>query len=159
YAAAASPGWTRLQTLAHLTAAGSVVLLAKASSPCYCLLPGVLAAGTLLRPRRAAERVGWQRTAGHFVCFLAGLGLGAATAAWYQKNGGLVRENAILCSTGWVAEHYGHKDAFVKKLLFWVAGMREGLFTPHTFYCALLLTLAGLAASLVGCRSAEDRPV
>jgi hypothetical protein len=159
YIAAAAPGWTRLQTLAHLTAAGSVAVLAKASSPCYCLLPGLLAASTLLRRRRAVGRVGWQRTVVHLAGFLAGLALVAATAAWYHKNGGLVRENAILCSTGWVAEHYGHKEAFARKLLFWVAGMREGLFTPHTFYSALLLTLAGLAACLVGRRSAEDRPL
>jgi hypothetical protein len=54
-----------------------------------------------------------------------------------------------------VAEHYGHKDAFVKKLSFWITGMREGLFTPHTFTSVLLLAVAGLAACPVGRRSAE----
>jgi hypothetical protein len=160
YVAAASPGWPRLQTLAHLIAAGSIAMLAKASSPSYCFLPGLLAAATLLPGQRAVRPTGGLRGLARLLFLLAAVVLLAGAAAWYTKNWGPARANAYQVSLGEFAWHYGRKEPFLKKMTFWLGtAAREGLFTPVLFDATLLLTGAGLIVGLTRYRSREGQPV
>jgi hypothetical protein len=119
-------------------------MLAKASSPSYCLLPGLIAAAALIRGRVDGAAPGRWRLLAHCAFLLLSLGLLAETVAWYRKNGAEVRANAYEVSLGWVSLYYGHKDTFLNKFAFWVSSVREGLFIPYSFHAALLLTFAGL---------------
>jgi hypothetical protein len=158
YIAVASPGWPRLQILAQLIAAGSVAMLAKASSPSYCFLPGLLAAATLLPGKRVVRPAGRLRGLAVLLCLLAGGVLLAAALAWYRKNWGTVRANAYEVSLGEVALHYGRKEPFLTKMTFWLwTGAREGLFTPLLFDATLFLTAAGFLAWLTRRGSGEGQ--
>jgi hypothetical protein len=145
-----------LRILSHLVAASAVALLAKTTTPLYCLLPGLMAAFQLFRRRHLAEkRAGAFALAAQVSGLLLGLAVLAATIAWYRVNGEAVRRHAYLSSVGDVALDYGHKDIFLNKLGFWFRAVQESLFTPPLFWMATFLILVGLAIWCSRLRRAE----
>ncbi len=152
YAAVKAPGSTRLETLTHLIAAGSVAMLAKFSSPAYCLFPGLLALLPVFSRRAPAVEAGPLRTTVRWLCFFASFALLAATVAWYQKNLGTILAFVYESSVGENALFYGHKDVLLVKLSYWINALQVGLFTCATFWCVLLLGGAGAVVAVVRLR-------
>lgn len=145
YCAIMSPRWGRLCILSHLVAATAVALLAKTTSPLYCLLPGLMGTVQLFRRRPTEDRAGPLTRAVQVCGLLLGLGLLAGAVVWYRVNWEAVRRHAYLSSFGDVALDYGHKDVFLNKLALWFRALQEGPFTPPLFWMGTFLVLVGLA--------------
>ncbi|HEY7314159.1 MAG TPA: glycosyltransferase family 39 protein [Gemmataceae bacterium] len=146
YCALSSPRWGRIRILAHLAAATAVAMLAKTTSPLYCLLPGLMAVVQLLRRRPILnDRAGPLALAVRIGGLALGIGLLAGAAVWYRANWQAVRHHAYIASVSDIALQYGHKDVFSRKFAFWFAALREGLFTPPLFWMAAFLTLTAVA--------------
>jgi hypothetical protein len=148
YAAVAAPTWTRVNTLTQLLAAGSVALLAKSSTPAYCLLPGLMAASTLFLRKPISQAPPQGRQFGRWICLLVSVALLAATTAWYQRNLGGVLRHAYDASVGDIALDYGKRDLFLAKMSFWLKAVRLSLFSPLSLGVVFLVAAIGLTVSL-----------
>jgi hypothetical protein len=148
YVALASTRWPRLKTLSHLLTASSLALLAKVSTPPYCLLPGLMALFNLVCPRVAKADMPRRNPVLAGLEFAGGLSLCTMTALWYYYNARTVFTNASLSASGSVAELYGRHGAFGNKLLYWIGMTQVGLFTPNVFKLSAFLAVAGGAAWL-----------
>jgi hypothetical protein len=146
YCALMSSRWGRLRILSHLISATAVAMLAKTTTPLYCLLPGLMASAQLVRRRTLAdEHAGPLALVGQVSGLLFGLALLTGTIAWYKVNWETLRHHVYIASFGDIALDYGHKDIFLNKLAFWFRALREGLFTPPVFWIGTFLALVGLA--------------
>jgi hypothetical protein len=95
-------------------------MLAKASSPLYCVVPGVVALWHLVKGRGSLlARRDWL-DASVVITLVAAAVLNAAALAWYTKNMGFVIQHVSLASSGPAAELYGKADSFGNSLLFWL---------------------------------------
>lgn len=157
FCALAAPQWPRLRVLSLLLLATSVAMLAKASSPLYCLLPGLIALNHLRpgRPAVANTVRGWCADVGFFVASLA---LAALTVAWYRVNWHSVVYHIKLSSSGDAALLYGAPVVLSQKVVFWYRELRQGLFVPRSFLPLAVLATAAGAALLVRFGRAGLRP-
>ena len=146
---ARAPAWSRPRTAALLLAATAFALLAKTTSPLYCLLPGLLVLATLLRPRPPGAAAGRGAAASAWV--LAGLSAVAA-AAWYAHNFGIALQHARTAAFGGLAEQYGHSDTFLHALAEWGRAAFSVAFLP-----AAAWMLAAVVAAGARCRLARRR--
>jgi len=144
--AAASPRLGRTQIAGHLLLAAALALLAKVTSPIYCLVPGCIAVFDALR--RKEEPASQTAPAGKLLVF-AGIAVAAGTALWYARNFSALLEFANIASSSDVALNYGKQDVFLNKLLYWLAAAQKGLALPELFAAILLLMLAGFIAASI----------
>ena len=148
YAVVMSPRHTRLQRVSHLLASGSLAMLAKVSSPAYCLLPGLWALVSVFFRNPTDARTGWFAVLSHWLFFGVSLLLFASALAWYQENWPAPLKFAQQSASGEVSLHYGRPDVFLVKLAFWIKALQTGLFTPVAFWFALLLTAGGIVLAV-----------
>jgi tetratricopeptide (TPR) repeat protein len=122
---ACAPRWPRLMTLSQLWLATSFAMLAKVSSPAYCVGPGVVALYYCFRE----ERSDWSDFRLRIAATLAiGLPLGAATVVWYFRNIQFVAAHVAMASSGNVAELYGKQEKFLPGLKYWLGAVRANFF-------------------------------
>jgi hypothetical protein len=138
--------WPRPRLLAHLFAAGTLALLAKMSSPLYCLLPGLMAVVHLFLPRRGAGRSSRLSLCLQALELVAGLAFLLLTAAWYYKNFRQVYTHSYQSAVGEVALQYGTIGTFGSKAKFWWAAVQNGLFTPLLCSVTVFLILAAVVS-------------
>jgi hypothetical protein len=143
--------WSRPHLLAQLCGAAAVAMLAKQTSPLYCLLPGVMGIVWLFVPRRDRPP-GTRRSIVGLVVAVALLGL---TAAWYVQNLPHVYRHSYQSAVGEVSLHYGSKTSLPVKALFWGTAIGNGLFTPALFFGTLAVTAV---AVVVRWRARPTRP-
>jgi hypothetical protein len=137
-----APRWGRARILSHLVAAASFAMLAKVSSPLYCLGPGLLAVGYALHPKPANGQACWElRRLMAMAAF--GLFLGLATVAWYYRNAQYVLSNASSAFSGPVAELYGKADTFVNNMIYWLSATRQSFFLPQVAVVVALIFTSG----------------
>ena len=142
---AAAPRWGRARTLAHLLAAASFAMLAKTTSPVFCLVPGTIAlAGALTRG--GAETIPHTQGRRSARWLWAGaIAIALMTGAWYATNVEMVLLHARTAAFGAVAEHYGSRQRFLAAFRSWSALVHAAYFlTP---VAAALATLAAFAAA------------
>jgi hypothetical protein len=154
--ALAGHSWTRLQALSQLTAASALAMLAKSSSPLYCLLPAVLALGMTALSRRGRPPFRWTRLARDLVCLGASLGLVWLTYRWYAKNLETMLVHVRESTTGTGALLYGSRGELGGKLTLWLSKLSYNLFLPPIF---ALVSLAGFAACAAGWVRRRERGV
>ncbi len=140
-----APRWPPALTLGQLLAAAPFALLAKASSPLYCLGPGVVALWYVVKgPRPLFVGHDWRKPSIVVTLAIAIL-LNAAAAVWYGNNISRVMQHAALASSGPVAELYGQRDSFTGALTFWLQAVQRSLFIqPAALVGALFFCLAVL---------------
>src|SRR4030095_5375626 len=94
-----APQWNRAVILTQLMIATPVAMLAKASSPLYCLGPGLVALWYVFKPGQSAGKREWlqKRVVG---ALPAGIVLSVATIAWYYWNITYVIEHISVASPG-----------------------------------------------------------
>ena len=117
-----APRWNQTVILSQLMAATAVAMLAKVSSPLYCLGPGLVALWYGFRPGSSyfAKSEWLQKRV--VVTLAFGILLNLAGIAWYYTNAGYVIQHASNASSGPIAEIYGKKDIFLNTMIYWLGG-------------------------------------
>ncbi len=134
--------------LVHLMFATSLAMLAKASSPLYCALPGLIAAVYGLKSFISAPRDTMSHLAAKVPLVCGGLMALGSTVIWYAVNFEHVRRFVKLASSSEFALDYGKEDIFVNKLLYWLSALRQSFFLPNVL---LLLGFIVLMVVVVSC--------
>jgi len=138
-----APYWTRAFTVGQILAAVPFALLAKASTPLYFVVPGVVALWHVVKGGRSLfTRRDWLDPS-VVLTLVAGVFLSAAAIAWYSKNLGFVSQHVSLASSGPVAELYGRADSFSNSLLFWLRATQNSFFLPSVFLAVALICALG----------------
>ncbi|HVP11549.1 MAG TPA: hypothetical protein VMV94_10220, partial [Phycisphaerae bacterium] len=133
---------SRLGAVAQLIAAVAIAMLAKVTTPIYCLLPGILAVGALVRKRPTEQPLSRGRIVANAILLLAGLGLAVCALAWYFRNAGHVYEHAAGSSSGTTSLLYGSDRPFLAKMWFWSDALR------YSFVAAPLIWVLGAAVAV-----------
>jgi len=125
--------------VSHGILATALAMLAKASSPLYCFLPGLIAVGYAVRrvaanPRRALK-INWRQCA--FV--VAAVGLLALALTWYTINWEPMLKHVRFSST---SLHYGRRDLFFNKLIYWGTALLRAFFMKGAYWVVGCLVLA-----------------
>jgi hypothetical protein len=144
--AAQSNTWPPIRTFGHLSLATGISLLAKASSPLYCVLPGVLAVYDMWKTRHESTRTSlanWPE----WIPLGAGLLTAIGAAIWYRKNLAVLREFMVTASSGDIALDYGHKDTFLNKLHYWTGACQKSAMLPEVLLIVGAVCVAALAIS------------
>lgn len=140
-----APRWGRARILGHLLAAASFAMLAKTSSPLYCLGPGLLALGYAFRPTPVGDEDSWRRK--DVTAMIAfGLFLTVAAAAWHYRSAAQVMLTASRAFSGPFAELYGKEDTYLNTMIYWLGATRVSFFVPHVFVALILILVGGCLA-------------
>lgn len=145
--AVAAPSLERWQVVAHLLIATPLAMLAKITSPLYCLFPGLLALYIGLRrpPAPNSPAPGWRKAAPWFTL---GSFLLVGALAWYGKHGRAILHFAREASSGELAAPYGHTDTFVHQLQFWLSASQRSFLAPAALVMVGLAVLAIVGVKL-----------
>jgi hypothetical protein len=129
-----APKWNRAFIFGQLLAATAVAMLAKVSSPLYCVGPGVVALWYVFKsaPSSLVKREWRQRDV--IVTLAAGALLSSAAIAWYYRNVTYVIQHVLVSSSGPIAEIYGKKDVFVNTMIYWLGAIKNSFFLPGVFF-------------------------
>jgi hypothetical protein len=156
YAALASPRWTRLEALGHLLGAAGLGMLAKTTTPLYCLLPGLLAARRLLpgaRTEGPPARGGLLR---ELIILAAGGTLFRLAVVWYAHNLTPAWAHAVLASG---SEVDGRRAALLVKLAYWAWAVRNALFVPVSSCLFVAVLAVAVLRRLAALRSGAGEPL
>jgi hypothetical protein len=125
-----APRWNRAFTVSQLVVATPVAMLAKVSSPLYCLGPALLALCCIFKPgQSSAVKHEWLQKR-VVVALAVGVLLNLAAIGWYHKNIAYVIQHVSVASSGPIAEIYGKKDTFFNAMLFWLGAVQNSFFLP-----------------------------
>lgn len=140
-----SPKWNPWIILGHLMTAGSFALLAKVSSPLYCVCPLVIASGYLLKPfdGNSGLESNWRQKK-HLITFAMGALLLTGTVAWYARNLNEVLRHVRLSATGSSAELYGVSESFLHQSVYWGSALQQSVAFPAICALFVVLVSAGL---------------
>jgi hypothetical protein len=150
-----SASLNRFQIVGYLLLATGLALIAKASSPIYCFIPGCMALYEAFKRERSSKDDG--TTGSNWLIFLAGLILLVGTAGWYLKNLDTVRDFIRQAASGEVALHYGTRDLFLNKLTFWLNAFRKSIGMTEVFSIVVLVGIAAVALSVMRRSNEEGR--
>ena len=126
-----APKWNRAFILSQLVVATPVAMLAKVSSPLYCVGPGLIALWYVFKPTRSSfVKHEWLQKR-VVVALAAGVLLNLAASAWYYRNITYVIQHVSIASSGPIAELYGKKDSFLQCNAFLVGRDPKFLFPAY----------------------------
>ena len=151
---ALSPRWSRLRTMSQLGLATSYAMLAKASSPLYCVGPGLVALYVVVRSQRKDDS---RETMTTVVMATSAVCLGLATATWYYLNYQAVLAHMAMSASGRVAELYFEQEPFLTNLKLRLLAIRADFFASFAAIAAIGCTLAAVVVSIVKGAPAEKR--
>jgi hypothetical protein len=129
--------------IGNLMLATSLAMLAKSSSPLYCILPGLVAVSYALKSILSAPRDAVNQFSAKLPLMIGSLLGLAVTAYWYLVNFQYVLNFVKLASSSEVALDYGTKDFFITKLIHWLAALQRN------FFLFPFITLLGLIVLFV----------
>ena len=145
-----APRWSPAFTLTQLWAAAALAMLAKVSSPLYCLGPGLAALWCVFKPRAPSfARSEWQNP--RVLATLAGaIVLTLAAVGWYRRNLAHVVYHVSAAATGPIAEIYGRRDSFLNTMAYWLGALRDGFFLPWALAASVAAFLSAVVAWVIG---------
>jgi tetratricopeptide (TPR) repeat protein len=152
---ARAPAWSRLRTVAYLILATSFAMLAKVSSPVYCLAPGLWVLYYLARPQNPHPT---ERRAVTVVVLVFALITAVATGFWYYENFTILSAHVSMASSGQVAELYGKREELLASLTFWLHAFQNNFFILPTAVVAVAAVAAAGVMAMVR-REGVLRPV
>jgi len=129
--------------LSHLIMATSLAMLAKSSSPLYCILPALIAFFYMLKSIISAPRDAVNQLTAKMPLMIGSLIALAATSFWYVVNFKHVLRFIQIASSSEIALDYGTKDIFINKLIYWLAALQRN------FFLLPILILLGLLVLIV----------
>ena len=130
--------------LAQLLIATPVAMLAKVSSPLYCLAPGLVALWYVFKPRPSSFDKHERLEKRVIVTFTAGILLSLAAFGWYYRNITYVIQHLSIASSGSIAELYGKKEPFLNAMLYWLRAIQNSFFLPMVLLVSSLIVGFGL---------------
>jgi hypothetical protein len=144
--------WHPVTLALQLVAASALGILAKVTSPLYCLVPGLVTVWYLIQAARHARLSSKSPDSGE----LAGkIWLGSAATVlvlgalgWYVVNGRAVADFTALAYSSPVAVLYGAHDTFLNKLGYWLAALRINFAYAPVAVCAAALLLLAMTRRL-----------
>jgi hypothetical protein len=143
YVALRSPEWPKSRIVVHLIAALIVGVLAKATTPLYCLCPCLYAAYFLLRRSGIPDFAAEWKTGSSRVLMLLVPCLALMAGVWYLRHFSDVWQHVRNASYGDVALEYGSRDTVAHKLVVWWGLLSSSFLGP---YLAWALPVAFLVA-------------
>jgi hypothetical protein len=143
-----SEQWPKPRIALHLIAALVVGALAKATTPFYCLFPGIYAACVFVRkPKTSTLADEWRSLPSRLLtvtCALATL----AGAIWYAHNLGYVWQHARDSASGEIALNYGFRASVTRKLIVWTNLLYQSFLAPYLLWVFLAAAVISVAARL-----------
>lgn len=133
-----APTWNRAFVLAQLLAAASFAMLAKLSSPVFCIGPGLVALTTIFWSNSDQAPFNWKQKR-TVITAISALLLSIAAIYWYARNLETALQHAARSSSGRVAELFGKSDTFLNTLYYWLGA------TQRSFYLPVVLVIVSLA--------------
>ena len=148
-----APKWNRAFILSQLLVATPVAMLAKVSSPLYCVGPGLVGLWYVFRPEPSSfiKREWLQKRV--IVTLAAGILLSLAAIGWYYRNITYVVQHVSDASSGPIAEIYGKKDALLHTMIYWLGAVQNSFFLPSVLLISGLIFGLGVISYLVNSRT------
>ena len=134
--------WSFWKLLGGLLWAGAFVLGAKASTPIYCLVPGLCASWWLWKAFRE-KRWGWSGWQG--IWALMGGGTLGTIGLWYVVDFSAMLTKVQDASFSEVAYQFGYADTFVNKLIYWWGATWRSITLTGWMSVLLVILLAAMA--------------
>jgi hypothetical protein len=145
FLAATGHGMRRMTLLGNLLLATAIALLAKVTSPIYCLLPGLIVTYTFFQKPDAKEKVYPKDARWGWLWLVAGVILCVGCATWYLKNLPAMRQTLKLQTSLEFTLDYGRAGTFFEKLNYWLHAMLSSFQFPWVIVGQLLLVGVGVA--------------
>ena len=143
-----APRWNRAFILSQLWAATPVAMVAKVSSPLYCVGPAMVALWYVFRPASLSRETRGNRIKLVVLC-VAGLLLNIAAIRWYSRNISRVIQHVSVSSSGPIAEIYGKKETILNSLIYWLEALRNSFFLPAVFPLIGILCVSAIAVYFI----------
>ncbi|MEE3715443.1 hypothetical protein V2H45_01640 [Tumidithrix elongata RA019] len=146
-----APKWSKKLILNQLIAATSFAMLAKVSSPMYCLGPGLVGLAYLFRKKERSpiqnyEKWERQAIAGSFILAIL---LTTAALAWYVKNWNSISSYVISVSSDESFQSlYGKKDSLINKILYWLDATRSSFFYQGTSILVIMTFILAISIAI-----------
>ena len=143
--AAKSSSLARYPLFGHLFLATIMALIAKVTSPIYCVFPGCMALSELLMFARKDGGSGvrdslWK----HSPILVAGILVFPAALVWFWRNYSTLMDFVLLAASSDVALDYGRKDTFSNKLGYWLVVTQHSFATPAIGGIVVVVVLLGV---------------
>jgi len=138
-----APKMNRLLLAGQLLAVTTVAMLAKTTSPLFCLGPGLVVVWYLFRPDAYRPfSYGW-RNKSTLAALASGLLLSAATAVWFAQNFASALSHIFINLSRPHEEMYGLKDILLNLLNYWIGAVQKSFFFPFILGLSLLIVIGG----------------
>ncbi len=160
YIASSAGEWPKSRTAVHLASALLLGVLAKTTTPFYCLLP-TLYCGYLLVRRRSEWnlKTEWKLRSSRALVLVFGI-LGIVCSVWYLRNLASVWQHVRDSSSGDVALNYGTRAPVFQKLIVWLWLINPSFLSPYLLwgFLSAILVGSGLAIYRLTKPSTRHRP-
>ena len=130
-----APKWDKKLTASQLIAATAFSMLAKVSSPMYCLGPGLLIIAYLFRKKEFTNDTNNKKWKYQVIIlsFIIAILLTILALIWYGKNWSTISNYVTLVSSDESFQSfYGKKDTLINKILHWLDATRSSFFDQGT---------------------------
>jgi hypothetical protein len=143
YIALMAGDWPKSRTAIQLASALLLGVLAKATTPFYCLVPCVYSVYLLVRKpvewKVAAE---WKSRSSRTLVLVSGV-LGILNSFWYFRNLAGVWQHVHDATSSDLALNYGTRDSVFHKLIAWSELMNPSFLSPYLSWGFLATILVG----------------
>jgi hypothetical protein len=145
--------WRTSFLLSQLVGAAAFAMLVKASSPIYCVAPGLVGLFYLVDPDRRRTARARPNIACTVVTAAVVICLTIGTMAWYIVNWTALTHFVVESSSGSVASLYGERASFPVKLGYWLRAAQQNFFYFPTLFVVGVLGLAASGMAMWGLRN------
>jgi hypothetical protein len=143
YLAGRSRSWDLPHLTPHLVWATALAMIAKVSTPIYCLLPGTLVLWRFFRMRGTAAATLPLKEFLRSRFMISGLVFMMLAVLWYARNLKYVVEHTLQSASGELALAYGHLAPLLTKMTFWLRSFAVNLlYWPSLFVLGAVTVLA-----------------
>ena len=137
--------WSAPRIVLHMAGSLFLGLLAKATTPLYCLLPFLYIGLVLIRkPLFLGWQDEWRNNSMRVLAFSVCV-VGPLTAGWYAVNLKAAWRHVREASSGEIALQYGTRASVPAKLVVWLKLLDRSFLSPYLGWAVAIAILAGLA--------------
>jgi hypothetical protein len=143
YIASRADDWPKSRTAVHLASALVLGVLAKTTTPFYCVVPTLYCAYLLVRGRSEWDlKAEWKLRSSRALVVVFGI-LGIVCCVWYLRNLAGVWQHVHDATSGDVALNYGTRDSIFGKLIVWSRLINPSFLSPYLSWGFLAAILMG----------------
>jgi hypothetical protein len=143
YIASRAGDWPKSRTAIHLASALLLGVLAKTTTPVYCLVPTLYCGYLLVRRRSEWDlKAEWKLRSSRALVLVFGI-LGIVCSVWYLRNLASVWQHVRDASSSDIALNYGTRDSVFHKLITWSGLINPSFLRPYLLWGSLAAILIG----------------